>query len=91
MPKRICWKKGMRLTDEVLRASDNCTAEFISQTLSLAACGRFGLIHRFDFNDAESFGMPEHLHIFKAFERIGKDVALCFFIRVAAFGEDAVR
>ena len=44
MPKRICWKKGMRLTDEVLRAADNCTAEFISQTLSLAACGRFGLI-----------------------------------------------
>ena len=44
MPKRISWKKGMRLTDEVLKAADNCTAEFINQTLALAACGRFGLI-----------------------------------------------
>ena len=44
MPKRISWKKGMRLTDEVLKASDDCTAEYISQAMMLAANGRFGLI-----------------------------------------------
>ncbi len=33
----------MRLTDDVLRASDNSTAEFISNALALAAAGRFGL------------------------------------------------
>ncbi len=43
MTKRIYWKKGMRLTDDVLRASDNSTAEFISNALVLAAAGRFGL------------------------------------------------
>ena len=44
MPKRISWKKGMRLTDEVLKASDDCTSEYISQAMTLAANGRFGLI-----------------------------------------------
>ena len=44
MPKRISWKKGMRLTDEVLRTADDCTAEYINQAMSLAAIGRFGLI-----------------------------------------------
>ena len=44
MPKRISWKKGMRLTDEVLTTSDDCTAEYISQAMMLAANGRFGLI-----------------------------------------------
>ena len=34
----------MRLTDEVLKASDDCTAEYISQAMMLAANGRFGLI-----------------------------------------------
>ena len=43
MTKRIYWKKGMRLTDDVLRASDNSTAELISYSLVLAATGRFGL------------------------------------------------
>jgi hypothetical protein len=43
MPKKISWKKGMRLTDEVLRAADACTAEYISQAMALAAGGRFGL------------------------------------------------
>lgn len=44
MPKRICWRKGMRLTDEVLQAADKCTAEAISQSLMLASAGRFGLL-----------------------------------------------
>lgn len=44
MPKRISWKKGMRLTDEVLRASDACTAEYISQALRMAGNGRLGLL-----------------------------------------------
>ena len=43
MPKRINWKKGMRLTDEVLQASDQCTDEAIAQAVVLAAGGRFGL------------------------------------------------
>ena len=43
MAKRICWKKGMRLTDEILRASDNSTMELVGNALALAAAGRFGL------------------------------------------------
>jgi len=44
MQKRINWKKGMRLTDEVLSASDRCTDEAIGKALLLAAAGRFGLL-----------------------------------------------
>ena len=44
MQKRINWKKGMRLTDEVLSASDRCTDDAIAKALLLAAAGRFGLI-----------------------------------------------
>lgn len=44
MPKRISWKKGMRLTDEVLRASDACASEYIGRALLVAAGGRFGLL-----------------------------------------------
>lgn len=44
MPKRISWKKGMRLTAEILKASDKCTDKMISHCMSLAASGRFGLI-----------------------------------------------
>ena len=43
MTKRICWKKGMRLTDDILRASDNSTMELVGNALALAAAGRFGL------------------------------------------------
>lgn len=43
MAKRICWKKGMRLTDEILRDADNKTVELIGNALMLAAAGRFGL------------------------------------------------
>lgn len=43
MPKRICWKKGMRLTDEVLRAADKCTDQAVNQAILLATAGRFGL------------------------------------------------
>lgn len=44
MPKRISWKKGMRLTDEVLLAADHCADESIHQSLMLASAGRFGLL-----------------------------------------------
>lgn len=44
MQKRINWKKGMRLTDEVLSASDRCTDDAIAKAMLLAAAGRFGLI-----------------------------------------------
>jgi hypothetical protein len=44
MPRRISWKKGMRLTDEVLTASDECAFESIDEVTSLVSCGRIGLI-----------------------------------------------
>lgn len=44
MPKRVCWKKGMRLTDEVLRLSDDCHALQLGHAFVLAAAGRFGLL-----------------------------------------------
>lgn len=43
MPKRISWKKGMRLTDDVLMAADRCTADAVGQALILGSAGRFGL------------------------------------------------
>ena len=43
MSKRISWKKGMRLTDEVLLAADQYMAESVSQAVAVAAGGRFGL------------------------------------------------
>lgn len=43
MAKRVFWKKGMRLTDEILTMSDNCTLNIISNALALSAVGRFGL------------------------------------------------
>ena len=43
MPKRISWKKGMCLTDEVLIQADRCTSESFAQAYALAAEGRFGL------------------------------------------------
>ncbi len=42
--RRISWKRGMRLTDEILRASDQCASEYIGYALALAAGGRFGLL-----------------------------------------------
>lgn len=44
MEKRICWKKGMRLTDDIMRASEDATAARIGNALLLASAGRFGLI-----------------------------------------------
>lgn len=44
MVRRVFWKKGMRLTDELLRLSDKCTTQQIANALTLAASGRFGLI-----------------------------------------------
>ena len=33
----------MRLTDDILKASDDCTTELVGNALALAAAGRFGL------------------------------------------------
>lgn len=44
MPKRIRWTKGMRLTDEVMRASDQCFIDFAKNAFVLASSGRFGLL-----------------------------------------------
>ncbi len=44
MSKRIFWKKGMRLTDEILNASDKCHFELLGYSLLLGAAGRSGLL-----------------------------------------------
>ena len=44
MQRRISWKKGMRLTDEVMKASDMAISEWVGNALILASAGRFGLI-----------------------------------------------
>lgn len=44
MPKRIRWTKGMRLTDEVMRASDQCIIDFAKNAFIVATSGRFGLL-----------------------------------------------
>ena len=44
MTKRVFWKRGMRLTDEVLRMSDSYHAEFAGRAFLLATAGRFGLL-----------------------------------------------
>lgn len=53
MSKRIYWKKGMRLTDEVLSMSDNCTSDLIGKSMLLSAGGNYGLFpapHPFNVN-----------------------------------------
>ena len=52
MSKRISWKKGMRLTDEILSMSDNCTSELIGKALALCAGGNWGL-----FPNSHSFSL----------------------------------
>lgn len=52
MSKRISWKKGMRLTDEILSMSDKCTSDLISKALVLSAGGNFGL-----FPDSRPFSI----------------------------------
>ena len=42
--KRISWKRGMRLSDTIMRASDECTQEVMTHAFVLAAAGRFGLL-----------------------------------------------
>lgn len=43
MSKRISWKKGMRLSDEIMRASDNNHFELVEKAYLLTSAGRFGL------------------------------------------------
>ncbi len=42
--KRINWKKGMRLTEELLRKSDDCTIDFVTNSFLIASAGQFGLL-----------------------------------------------
>ena len=44
MTRRVYWKKGMRLTDDILRLSDNYHAELVGHAFIMAAAGRFGLL-----------------------------------------------
>lgn len=44
MPKRIRWTKGMRLTDDVMRASDQCFIDLAKNAFILASSGHFGLL-----------------------------------------------
>lgn len=44
MPKRIHWTKGMRLTDEVMKASDQCFIDYVKNAFILTSSGRFGLL-----------------------------------------------
>lgn len=44
MTKRVSWKKGMRLTDEILKASDLCQMESLKHALALSSAGRMGLL-----------------------------------------------
>ena len=42
--KKISWKRGMRLTDDIMRASDECTEEYLKKAIILTTAGRFGLL-----------------------------------------------
>lgn len=42
--RRVCWKKGMRLTDDIFRASDDSVIDFVEKALLLSSAGRFGLL-----------------------------------------------
>ncbi|MBR6981762.1 MAG: hypothetical protein IKH88_18290 [Prevotella sp.] len=44
MHKRINWKKGMILTDELFRDADACTMAWVRHAYAMAAVGRFGLL-----------------------------------------------
>ena len=45
------------------------------------------LIH---LNDAQCFGMPQHLHVFETFEWIREDIAFGFLVGVSTLRKDAV-
>ena len=85
MPKRISWKKGMRLTAEILKASDKCTDKLISCCMSLAASGRFGLIptnraFHISLNFNKNFVEIEELDCL-AITRSGSLIDICFDTR----------
>jgi len=44
MPKRICWEKGIKLTDSLFRLSDDFRDELSGTAFSMMTAGRFGLI-----------------------------------------------
>lgn len=62
MQKRISWKKGMRLSDDIMKASDEAKAEWVRYALVIASAGRFGLFpgqHPFQISVDISNGFAE--------------------------------
>ena len=53
MTKRIHWKKGMRLTEDILRKSDECVMNVVNKCFSLATSGGFGLLPTNGMNQFE--------------------------------------
>lgn len=43
MPKKVTWKKGMRLSADIFDAADSAREEALRQTVLLGAAGRYGL------------------------------------------------
>ncbi len=43
MPKKVTWKKGMRLSADIFNAADSVREEALRQTALLGAAGRYGL------------------------------------------------
>ena len=44
MKRRVNWKKGMRLTDDIFKLSDRYHSELVKLSCALASSGRFGLM-----------------------------------------------
>lgn len=82
MTKRVYWKKGMRLTDEVMISSDKCHLESLSQALALAANGRYGLLpsnkeFNISINVNKNFIYIEALNCL-AITKSGKLIDICY-------------
>lgn len=85
MPKRICWKKGMRLSDRLLRDSDQSSMDCINNAFALAAAGRFGLFPSasgFDLSVDVSNGLVDVLSLrCKAITRDGQFIEIGYDTR----------
>lgn len=42
------------------------------------------------FHNAKCFGVAQHIHIFKSFEWVRKNIAFSFLIGIATFGENTI-
>ncbi len=86
--KRISWKRGMRLTDDLLRASDDCTFEIFRKLGLISSSGLFGLIQsELPFEISLNFGKG-YLEIdslcCRALTRNGTLIDVCFDTRYNA-------